>query len=504
MSKNALDSVIKVVSPAWAAKREFNRLRADQYARARQVVARYEGASKSTRMSGWQTVSSGSAVAETQSGLVELRERARDLARNTWVGRRAVDVLTQNIIGTGIRPSIDGDSAAERLIKAWARTNMADTDGLHSFYGLQVVAVASMIESGEALIVKSREKAGPGRIPVSIRVLEGDYLDHNLNERLKGGGRIIQGVEFDRRGRRVAYHLFDEHPGDIYGSSFKRETRRFEARDVVHLFRTLRPGQVRGVSAFAPVMVRLKDWDNYEDAQLMRQQIAACFTAFVRTQGSGPLGDLSPERALGDTDLATHVKPGMIQLLQPGEDVTFGSPPEAAGYRDYADVMLHSVAAGLGISYEALVGDLSKTNFSSARMGWLEFQRNIDVIRSMTLEPLLFSKVADWLTEGLELMGLSLDGRIKWTPPRRQMIDPSKETDAILSGIRAGITSRSSEIRALGRDPEEVYAEIAKDNAIVDELELIFDSDPRRQNKNGTPRGDTPEVNIDLEVENAA
>lgn len=494
-------SILESLFPSWAAKREAARFQAGRYRQAREVLGRYEGASQSSRMGGWTTVSGGSAVSEVQGALPALRERSRDLARNTWVGRRALDVLANNLVGTGIRPSIDGDSAGERLIKAWARSTKADADRLHDFYGLQRLAIMAMLESGECLIVRQGERPQSGRIPVSLRVLEGDYLDHNLNEDLGGGRRIVQGVEFDSRGRRVAYHLFERHPGDSGYNPHSDRIRRVSADDVVHLFSVQRPGQVRGVPIFAPVLVKLKDWDDFEDAQLKRQQIASCFTAFIRSPGEGPLGGLPSAGGSHETDLATQLRPGMIQLLQPGEDVSFGSPPDTAGYADFARVTLLEIAAGLGISYEALTGDLSRTNFSSARMGWLEFQRRIDADRLGTITPRFLRRVAGWLIEGLELMGIDVDGDIKWTPPRRQMIDPVKETDAMMAGIRAGITSRSAEIRSLGRDPEEVYAEIAQDNQLVDALDLILDTDPRRQDRNGSPRVEERLTEVDQEIE---
>lgn len=495
-----LDAIIGAISPAWQARRARARLDIARAMQAQKVLARYEGAARGSRFDGWTTVSSGSAVSETQQAISLLRERSRDLARNTWIGRRVLDVYAQNLVGTGIRPSIDGDSAAERLIKAWARSTAADADGLHDFYGLQKLAVATMLEGGEAFLVRQHEKSDGTMIPVSVRVLEGDYVDHEYNEDLKTGNRVVQGIEFDRRGRRVAYHMYDRHPGDQTWAD-RRDVRRVPAADVIHLFDVLRPGQVRGVPIFAAVLLKLKDWDSFEDAQLMRQQIASCFTAFIRTQGDGPLGGIPVGRGSEDTALATQLQPGMIQVLNPGEEVTFGSPPDTSGYRDYADVTLHEIAAGVGLSYESLTGDMSRVNFSSARMGWLEFQRRIDTQRALVLEPRMLNRVARWLGEGLELMGLSVDGRVKWTPPRRQMIDPVRETEAMVTGIRAGITSRQAEIRSLGRDPEEVYAEIAQDNALLDALDLIFDSDPRKQNKNGTPRSEKVVGDQDILVE---
>src|SRR5699024_9688155 len=184
-------------------------------------------------------------------------------------------------------------------------------------------------------------------------------------------------------GERVAYHLHRDHPGDLE-AGYNTSHIRVPADDVIHLFRVLRPGQVRGISDLAPVIIKIRDWDSFEDAQLVRQQIAACYTAFVRTPSDvlGGMMGTDPE----EMPLVTSMEPGLVQLLQPGEDVTFGTPPDVGGYNDFADVTLHEIAAGLGISYEALTGDLRGANFSSARMGWIEFRNKIDADRALILE----------------------------------------------------------------------------------------------------------------------
>jgi capsid protein len=61
------------------------------------------------------------------------------------------------------------------------------------------------------------------------------------------GNPIRAGIEFDRLGRRVAYHLYSTHPEDGAMSPMSREggvnTLRIDAREVIHLFWPLRsPG----------------------------------------------------------------------------------------------------------------------------------------------------------------------------------------------------------------------------------------------------------------------
>lgn len=474
-------------SPQWALARQEARSAIHAYRNAERVMNGYDGASRSHRAGDWTAVTGDKSVnAENQGAIQTLRIRAREMVRNNHWAAKAAHVIPNNTVGTGIRPSFDENDELEKAFKAWARSTDCDADGLNNLYGLQSLAMRTTPESGEVLIVRERGEYRRGRIPTKLRLLEGDYLDESLTEPATSDrGPIIQGVEFDKRGRRVAYHLFKQHPGSV--ASYKTlERQRIPARNVVHHFDVWRPGQVRGVSWYAPILMKLGDWADYEQAQLVRQKVAACFTAFVRGGDDVVLpgdGETSGGRRLG------KVQPGMIYRLGPGESVDFGRPPDVEGVGDYARIQGRAVAAGLGITYEALSGDLEGVNFSAGRMGWLEFQRQIEAWRHNMLIPRMLDPIARWVIEDAMIMGLA-DGteEAKWTPPRREMIDPVKETAAAKERVRSGFSSLPEELEALGRDPEETLRRIAKNQELLDELGLILDSDPRRQNMNGTPR----------------
>src|SRR5690554_6891786 len=153
-------SFLEVISPAWALKRAENRAKLDAYRRAANIQASYDGASRGRDTQGWTSVSGGSAIAESMPALHTLRNRARDLVRNSWVGARAVDVMKNNFIGTGIQPSVDGDTEFERELKKWARSTACDANGQLNLYGIQAQVAGAVFESGEALVIRIRERSG--------------------------------------------------------------------------------------------------------------------------------------------------------------------------------------------------------------------------------------------------------------------------------------------------------------------------------------------------------
>jgi lambda family phage portal protein len=199
------------------------------------------------------------------------------------------------------------------------------------------------------------------------------------------------------------------------------------------------------------------------------------------------------------------LEPGMIQRLPPATDVKFASPPMTAGYPDYVRAQLRRVAVGYGVPYETLAGDLSQVNFSSGRMGWIEFQRSVDQWRWHMLIPHLCEPIGRWFCEAATpALNMRSDFSLSWTPPRREMIDPAKEIAASRDSVRAGLSSRSEELRKLGYDPDKVEADLAAENKRADALGLKFDSDGRFPMNAPVPGAGDPTLKTDARSDNVA
>ncbi|MCP3916152.1 MAG: phage portal protein [bacterium] len=471
----------------WAPSVGLRRVRARLRIQAGELALRkFDGASRRDRLRNW--ISSGtSANAEIGGAAATLRARMRDLVRNNPWARRAVEVIEANVVGTGIVTQVQAEQDDPQLVaraleveaawRTWAGSPECDADGCHDMHALQSLVMRTLVESGEVLIRRRRRRAGDGlSVPLQLQVLEPDYLD-TTRDRLpdEHGRRIEQGIELDAIGRRRGYWLYREHPGEV------RTLRNFEsvfvpASEVLHIYRVERPGQLRGVPWGHAVMISLHDLGDFEDGQLHRQKLAACYMGFVHDlQG----GDVEPE-ALAE-DFGGDLEPGTWKGLPAGKTVTWASPPQVGGFSEYVSQVLHAIAAAFGISYEALTGDLRGVNFSSGRMGWLEMQRNLRRWQSNLMIARFLRPVFGWFLEAAELVGVPVEGvTASWTPPRREMIDPTKEVPATVAAIRGGLTTLSDAIRTNGGDPAAVYDEWERDAATWDEKELVFDCDARR------------------------
>jgi lambda family phage portal protein len=484
---NWLDRTIGYIDPIKGAKRAEARAR---ISRIDQTKALYDAASLSRRTQGWRAVGTD-ANYETRLGNVRLRDAARDMCRNNAFASRAKATLAHNVVGAGIVPRVttkNDKRTAEvfALIKNHFENSEIDIERRQNLYGIQNLAMQTIVESGEVLIRKRPRKIqNRFDLPFQLQVLEPDYLDSWTDGELPSGNLVVQGVEFNRMGERVAYYLYDRHPGGWTGVGQMRGNR-IPAANVAHIYRVDRPGQVRGVSWFAPVMLRMRDFADYTDAQLMRQKIAACFAAFITTvEGFVP----APADGLEKTPSGFPIEqfePGMIERLREGETISFATPPLTTDFGQYSTVTLREIAAGLNITYEALTGDLTNVNYSSGRMGWLEYQRSIDSWRWNMLMPMFMDPLAVWTEDAIAVMtGSDEPFLLDWTPPRREMIDPSTEIESAGRSIRLGLSSRSEEIRRNGYDPLQVDNELAQDNDRADRLGLILDSDPRQLSLRG-------------------
>lgn len=472
-----IDRAIAGLSPAWAYRRAQARA-------ALNVLAHYDAATTGNRGASWKRSSSDADGAAGNRARIAFT--GRDMMRNTPLALRAQQVIVNNVIGDGIIWKVNGGTdrrkkALQKALKTHFDTTAIDADGRSNLYGLQRLVKNAVVADGEVLLRRRRRSNRDGlALPFQIEVLEIDHLDtarDGVLGYIGAEGEVREGIEYDAIGRRIAYWLFPRHPGAMTTWRGGLESKRVLATEIIHIYRQDRPKQMRGVSWFAPVALALQDLADGQDAQIMRQKIAACFAAF-RIAPEADYAASTTETA-DVAGLGTLV-PGRIQNLAPGEDIRFSAPPAVDGYDTFTRLVLQTVASGMGITYEALSGDLSKVNFSSGRMGRMEMDRNVSAWQWLLMIPQMMQPLAAWALEAWALgNGLRPDDdmEIQWVPPHRMLVDPAREIVALRDEVKAGFASRQGQIRRLGYDPEDILAEQIADRAQSETYHLRFDSD---------------------------
>lgn len=465
---------------------EIREVQAVAFKKATEVLRAYDAGKSGRRTSGWYA-SGNSANGEINQSLATVRNRGRDLVRNNPYARRAIDMLTAKKVGTGIRARPEKGAAG-----AWDEfVENCDFEGDLDLYGIQSMMSRTTDESGEILVRRVRTREG--RVPLKLQILEPDYLDSSRFGAAANGNYIIAGVEVDKLGRRQAFYLYDQHPGESNLLPRAFESKRVDASEVIHFYEKLRPGQLRGISRLVASMMRLRDLDDYKEAELVRKKIEACFVAFVHGGG--------PNRPLGEavTDSATQkrnetLSPGIIEYLRGGEDVTFGNP-SASGDSAFTKDELHAVAVGVGVTYEQLTGDLSGVNYSSIRAGMGDFADVVEMWRWIHFMPMAMRRVKDWFLDAAYTAGSIRSPRYKfiWTPPAWPYVNPVDDIKARKEEIKGGLQSLSEHIRRLGYDPDTVYAEIAEDNKKLKAAGIVVDTNAGNAPKTAAPTdGDKP------------
>ena len=364
----------------------------------------------------------------------------------------------------------------QKLWLAW--TDDADAEGLTDFYGLQRRAAREVFMTGEVFLRFRPRRTEDGlAVPLQLQMLPSEMLPLGHNAVDANGNMIRQGIEFDLLGRRVAYHFLRRHPGDSTDPGLSGETVRVPASEVLHVIDPVEAGQLRGVSRFAPAIVKLFLLDQYDDAELDRKKVAAMYARFVTSP--------APDNPPAPPDEEYEVSPGQVVRLDPGEDVTVSAPADSgATYEPFQYRTLLQISAALGIPYGYLSNDGAKGNFSNSRLSLIEFRRRVSAWQHSVMVFQMCRPVWARFMDVAVLSGaLRLPGydrrraeylACRWLPTKWDWVDPLKDANAEIAQIEAGLKSRSQAIAERGYDAEQVDAEIARERDRERRLGLDF------------------------------
>jgi lambda family phage portal protein len=419
--------------------------------------------------------------------------RSRYLAKNNAYAASAKEVFTSALVGPGIKPSTLGETkeAKKALQELWLDWIFeSDFDGILDHYGQQSLGASELFEAGEffAVVEDAPEMADEGLPPFKVRLLQSEMLPYYaLPARGVSASHTVEmGIEFNGAGKRVAYHFLKALPGDKE-QNLDAGTVRIPADRVLHVYRPVVIGQIRGIPHTLSGMVTLAMLDLYDDAELERKRVAALFGAFVTRETSedddSPLGALVAKPNEHTDQDAISMEPGAVINLLEGESVEFAEPADLGGsYEAFQYRALLKAAAGFGVPYAAFTGDLKSANYSSIRAGLVEFRRRIDAMQhnvmvhqfcrpvwNRFLDLAVMSGLAPWTAAEYQA-NKRLHRRTKFLPPKWDWVDPKKDIEAEILAVDNGFKARSDVIESTGYDPEETDARIHDDRLRAEEL----------------------------------
>lgn len=433
---------------------------------APQAVRRFDAAAGGRRASGFGAF--GRTQAEVSAAAPTVRSRARHLANSNPHISHAVVNWVAALVGTGITPTGDAEQVAR--FTAWGE--FADADKRTDFAGIQEAVARSLVVDGEAFVRFRINDDG-----VRLQLLPAEMVDEAHTVELRDGGFIVNGVEFNATGERVAYWVLPARPTDQFASY--QAPVRVPASEMLHIFKPIGIGQVRGISWLAPIIVSASEFDAIVDALAVGVKVAALNCAFLVDQNGNAAGSSPFEGDQSGTILESGLEPGVLRILPAGWDIKFNSPQQANETASFLRFNLQMLAAGLGLPEHMLSGDLSNANYSSLRAGLLPFRARVEQVQYGVLVPQFLTPVWRRVMFVDSLSGdIGEPSRVEWLPPRWAQVDPAKDTEATVAEINAGLTSRKKAVAERGWNVDDLDSEIAADRQREADMGLSFDAFP--------------------------
>lgn len=481
----------------------------------RQTVFRKYAAASTSRLFADAFGGSGSADSEIRQALEQLRNRSRDLERNNEYFRRYLHLLRTNVVGENgfrlqvraVNPDRSQDIAGSQIIEdAWAefcRYGNITVDGRMSMIDLENHIVTGMARDGEVFlrIVKGNFL----RFGIAIEIIEPDRVDDKLNDKWRNGNEIRMGVEIDQYKRPVAYHVMTRHPGDYEYVSISAGNKRVRipASEIMHIYRSERASQTRGVPWTTAAISALKMLHGYREAELVAARTAASKMGFFTSPaGDGFMAD-GYENDDGTGAPIINAEPGTFFNLPAGVDFTPFDPSHPTNaFADFEKSILRGIAGSMGVSYVSLANDLEGVNYSSIRQGALDERDFYRTLHRFMIEHFLDPLYRVWLDHVIQFGLTPITGAGKYEKFSRnftfkgrgfQWVDPLKEINAAVVGLQNGILSHSDIAANYGRDAEETFAQIARDKVDAEIHGLSMAYEPFGEKQPVPAQADTTE-----------
>ena len=471
--QNLLDKAIAYAMPGLAAKRLASRT---QLA----MSGGYTGARiDKAQLSRWMP-NGGSANTDTIRDLPMLRARSRDQMRNAPVALGALNTTVSHVVGTGLTytPAIDAeflgldDEQAEawgddvkRRFRTWAESTDCDCARQLDFYGLQELAFRSYLESGDAFVLTPRIARNGKPARLALQLIEADRVCSPAQG--YETANVVDGVEiFPATGEVLAYYVARQHPGGMmFGANqWDRVAVRGNAtgrRNVLPIFKPLRPGQVRGVPWISPILEPLKQLGRWSDAELNAAVVSGLMATFIKMEPDAfdSLYDEDAQDAIIEnaSKWSGEMESGKAINLLPGESIESPTPgrPNPA-FDPFWTAMVRQIGMALEMPYEVLVMHF-QSSYSAARaallMAWKSFRAKRDMLSKTLCQPVFELWLADEVAEGrISCPGFFADDVVRaawcsaiWTGDGPGSIDPAKEVAAAQARVDLGISTKQAE-----------------------------------------------------------
>jgi len=430
-------------------------------------------ATKSTRLTGKLLSNAKTQFADAiwSDGGERLRNIGRYLVREHPEAAAIVDYLASVIVGRdGIWPRFDTgdetlDAELNRRFSAWAEN--CDARGEEDWASIQRLWVREISATGEAF---TETGAIDGAFVLS------PFESENLGF-FGSNSNIINGIEYDERGRKVAYYVTLTKPGPL-GVPGMGPQIRIPAERVLHIMMRNRPSQFRGESAFDATAITLYDIFDADRAEMDLLRAAAYFGLIIRTNPEqfgeiGATGGLGEDETNSDgyapdtvSDDEMMIERGVIRAMADEVKAVETNNPTGE-YQSFTRALRQAIAARWGIPYSAATGDTSQANYSSERAAEMHARPRYQCQQWMIIRKGARPAVKKWIEHEVARKGLRISNitipeivsGIHWRLPHREWVDPGAEAQKLKTMVELGLLPFPAACEYVGRDARDVLAE---------------------------------------------
>lgn len=461
----------------------------------KRIQSRAYAAAASGRLLGDWIMSPTSADADIRAGLLGVRSRARDLAQNNDLGKAYLRAIKKNVVGSAgftlqvkavdyvqNKPKLDvlANAILEQQFYKWMAKETATVTGKLTFRKVEELVAETVARDGEMFVRLVRGKE-INRFGFSLQLVEPDWIDEKYNELLGNGHLIVMGVELNEWRKPVAYYVAKRNDKlGVWGSPIVGPPyERVPASDMLHIYDPERADQTRGMPWMASGMTKVRHTDGYVEAAVVNSRASACKMGFF---SSAPGDEYTGDGKDATGNALTTAEPGTFEDIGDKTFTAYDPKYPTEQFDPFTKAMIRWIAAGLGVSYQTLSGDLGETSYASGRQGLLEERETYKTAQTFLSESFLEPVYAEWLKMALLTGAVNLPAAKydkfnapKWTGRRWSWVDPEKDVNAAMKARAAGFKSSTQIINDMGGDIEDTYAEIQQENELAAQHGLTLD-----------------------------
>lgn len=479
--------------------------------------------------------------------------RARDMVRNDAYTQAGANIQKDGIVGSvfllNSKPEIGYLSKQDkRLDETWEVEFQEEVETMFGLYAesLDCLADASrqmtlteMVRlqvgvccyGGEGLSTVEWIRDEPGVLfQTAIQCVEVDRLSTPYDQ--VGDINVTAGVRKNNRGKPIGYYIRKAHETDFrnldsWEHKYVPVEKPWGRKQVIHVREIVRPGQTRAISDMVSAMSEMRSTKKFRQVMMQNAIINASYAASIESELPtemimAQLG-VGSEKNPSDATFAwatnylaqigkyagasnnLHIDGAKLPHLYPGTTLKMMPMGKPGGIgTEFEAALIRYIAAALGVSYEQLSKDYSKSNYSSIRAAlvetwktmqakkkiiadrfashvfrlWLEEAMNKGLITSMP------NNAANWY-EGLNRQAYSA---CSWIGAGRGQIDELKETQAAVLRLKMNLTTLEDEHARFGADWRRQLRQKKREQVLLKEYDLLPPEDNSMNAVQGTPR----------------